>query len=162
MGAVPRHPFYKLVIENIKKYDRNWGSGYVTVMYSTGPLFFNALWMEYLSTIGESTSAMDRVKVLVREGEEGDSYGFFKNVQGGSWHGRDVEVVFWMGRHWVLVTLLGFVVGFGVTGGIWCIGRVLGRRWRGGGFDKRALHEWRGRGSGVDEKRAMYEWLDVG
>jgi hypothetical protein len=52
--------------------------------------------------------------------------GFLRNVQGGSWHGRDTEVVFWMGRHWVLVTVWGFVGGFAVVGGIWW---VVGRFW---------------------------------
>jgi hypothetical protein len=75
----------------------------------------------------------ERVRVLVRVGKEGDSYGFFRNVQGGSWHGRDTEVIFWMGRHWVLVTVWGFVVGFAVVGAVWwVIGRVWGGgRWRG-------------------------------
>lgn len=80
---------------------------------------------------------MDRVKVLVREGEEGDSYGFFRNVQGGSWHGRDVEVIFWMGRHWILVTLFGFVAGFGVTGSVWWLCRVIGRCLRGRRVDEK-------------------------
>jgi inositol phosphorylceramide mannosyltransferase catalytic subunit len=141
LGAVPRHPFYKLVTENLERYNRNWGSGYITVMYSTGPLFFSALWVQYLRELGGSTNATDRVKVLVREGDEGDSYGFFKNVQGGSWHGKDVELIFWMGKHWVLVTLFGFIVGFGVTGLIWWVGRVVGSCWK---------------GRRVDEKRGRY------
>ena len=72
--------------------------------------------------------------MLVRVGKEGDSYGFFRNVQGGSWHGRDTEMVFWMGRHWVLVTVWGFVGGFAVVGGIWWVvggGRRRGEKDRG-------------------------------
>jgi hypothetical protein len=68
----------------------------------------------------------ERVRLLVSVGKEGDSYGFFRNVQGGSWHGRDTEVVFWMGRHWVWVPVGGFVGGFAVGGGIWW---VVGRFW---------------------------------
>ena len=91
---------------------------------------------------------MDRIKVLVPAATEGDSYGFFKNVQGGSWHEKDVEVIFWMGRHWVLVTVLGFVVGFGGTGFLWWVFRMVGKRCR----DRR-----------VEEKRGRYElWIEDG
>jgi mannosyltransferase OCH1-like enzyme len=140
LGSIPRHPFYKFVTESLVAYNRNWGSGYISVMYSTGSLFFSALWVQYLSGLGEDADMMDRVKVLVREGGGGDSYGFFKNVQGGSWHGWDVEVIFWMGRHWIVVTVIGFVIGFGVTGMVWWIGRTLGRWWL-----AREVHEKRGR-----------------
>jgi mannosyltransferase OCH1-like enzyme len=111
------------VIENLESYNRNFGLPYLTVMYSTGPLFFSVCWIMYLWK-----GSAERIRVLVRAGAEGDSYGFFRNVQGGSWHGKDTEVVFWMGRHWVLVTLVGFVIGFTVVGVCWLVlGRLSGR-----------------------------------
>ncbi|KAN0095421.1 glycosyltransferase family 32 protein [Hyaloscypha variabilis] len=140
LGSVPKYPFYKLVIENLEVYNRKWLSGYITVMYTTGPLFFSAVWIQYLRGLRGDVNAMDRIKVLVPGGIDGDSYGFFKNVQGGSWHGRETEVIFWMGRHWVLVTVFGCVVGFGVTIMCWWVCTMFGKRW-----GTREVYEKRGR-----------------
>jgi len=148
LGSVPHHPFYKLVISNLEAYNRNWLSGYITVIYTTGPLFFSVTWIQYLRSLRGNTNALDRIKVLVPGGTAGDSYGFFKNVQGGSWHGRETEVIFWMGRHWIFVTVFGFVIGFGVVGVLWWIWTMMGKRWR---------------GRSVDEKRGRYElWIEEG
>jgi mannosyltransferase OCH1-like enzyme len=44
MGSVPHHPFFKLVQEKLKSYDRSWVLPYITVMASTGPLFLSVIW----------------------------------------------------------------------------------------------------------------------
>jgi mannosyltransferase OCH1-like enzyme len=51
------------------------------------------------------------------------------NAQGGSWHGKDMELIFWMGRHTIVVTLTGFVIGFTVAGLVWWILRRVARFW---------------------------------
>jgi len=127
LGSVPQHQFWGHVIDSLDAYNRNWLVSYITVMYSTGPLFLSVIWVEYLSALRSKSAnsrgaiEMDRVRLLVNDDEKpgGDSYGYFYNVMGGSWHGPDVDAVFWMGRHWVVVTILGFVLGFGVTGVLW-------------------------------------------
>ncbi|KAF4635813.1 hypothetical protein G7Y89_g2290 [Cudoniella acicularis] len=127
LGSKPGHPYYRLVIQNLKAYNRNWLVPYITVMYTTGPLFLSALWIQYL----KMRSGLDenRIMLLFPDVKEGDSYGFFNNVQGGSWHGPDFEMIQWMGRHWFVVTVLGFVIGFSITGLCWVVFRRLG-----GGF----------------------------
>lgn len=136
------------MIENLEVYNRNWLSGYITVMYTTGPLFFSAMWIQYLRDLRGNTNAMDRIKVLVPRVMKGDSYGFFKNVQGGSWHGRETEFIFWMGRHWVLVTIVGFVIAFGVASVLWWLCKMFGE---GCG------------GQRLDEKRRSHElWIEEG
>jgi mannosyltransferase OCH1-like enzyme len=109
-------------------------------MYSTGPLFFSALWVQYLWSLWGNGDPMDRVKVLVPGTGYADSYGFFKNVQGGSWHTRDTEVIFWMGRYWGLVTMMGLGVALGVTSMVWWLLKIVGKRCR-----YRRVHEKRGR-----------------
>lgn len=126
LGAVPQHPFFASVIDSLHFYNRDWLLSYITVMYSTGPLFLSVMWVEYLSTLKsrsrtDAAVEMHRVRVLTKGGVEGDSYGFFHNIQGGSWHGADTEFIFWMGRHWVAVTLLGFAVGFAATACSWWV-----------------------------------------
>lgn len=103
-------------------------------MYTTGPLFLSAIWVEYVDTlkrkigIGQDTKIpeLDRIRVLLNNG---DNYGFLNNAQGGSWHGKDMELIFWMGRHTIVVTLTGFVIGFTVAGLVWWILRRVARFW---------------------------------
>jgi mannosyltransferase OCH1-like enzyme len=133
---------------------------YISIMYSTGPLFLSVMWLEYIQSRAytdaasiESSSSLSshppaatslssahnsslsdellRFRVLIPdEPNFGNTYGFFNNTDGGSWHGRDVQVIFWMGQHWLAVTVFGFVIGFGVTGLLWWVFAVLGRSMR--------------------------------
>ena len=68
---------------------------------------------------------IDRLRVLMREVNGENTYGFFTNLEGGSWHGNDMEVIAWMGRHVIIVTLAGFVIGFAVTGIVWFIMKTM-------------------------------------
>lgn len=78
-------------------------------MYTTGPLFLSAIWIEYLHGTAGGGTALERLRVLVKSSQPGDSYGFVKNIQGGSWHGSDLPVIFWIRDHWIIVTLLGLL-----------------------------------------------------
>ncbi|MCJ1227071.1 hypothetical protein MMC12_003726 [Toensbergia leucococca] len=50
MGATPQHPFFLRVIDSLQSYNKNWQLPYVTVMYSTGPLFLSVIWKEYMAS----------------------------------------------------------------------------------------------------------------
>ena len=131
LGSIPQHPFYAHVISQLEAYNRNWLVPYITVMYSTGPLFFSVMWIEYLHGLGGAEGhPMDQVRVLMKTEKWGDSYGLFKNVQGGSWHGRDLEVIFWMERHWIVMTILGFAVAISVVWLLWWGIRTFAGFWR--------------------------------
>ncbi|CAF9915541.1 MAG: hypothetical protein ALECFALPRED_010240 [Alectoria fallacina] len=153
MGSVPHHPFFTLVIESLIPYDRNWKLPYITVMYSTGPLFLSVVWQEYKrgrasSTIAGSSvlgggsaggwdgSEAGRVRVLMGDEYNKQPWAFFRWHGGSSWHGKDARLIFWMGKHWMLLTACGFLIA-GVVGlGLWWLyGRVLllGERRRKGG-----------------------------
>jgi inositol phosphorylceramide mannosyltransferase catalytic subunit len=54
MGAMPNHPLYLQVINNLKRYARNWGIPYLTIMLSTGPLFLSIMWKQYVQTLQNS------------------------------------------------------------------------------------------------------------
>jgi inositol phosphorylceramide mannosyltransferase catalytic subunit len=134
LGASPGHPFYKHVIASLETYNRNWGLPYVTIMYSTGPLFLSVMWEEYIATQTERPYA-EQVWVLSRETHYEDTYGFFYNHEGGSWHGRDMAVIFWMGQHWLIVTVLGVGTGIGIfLAAWWCVRRFSGADREPGGY----------------------------
>lgn len=93
MGAVPQHPFFLGVIDLLQSYNKNWLLPYVTVMYSTGPLFLSVMWERYLN--GEIREG-DRVRVLRKDEYNRHSWSFFTHHQGSSWHGKDARLIFWV------------------------------------------------------------------
>lgn len=140
LGAAPGHPFYEFVIERLEKYDRDWGSPYVTVMASTGPLFLSLVLQEYeklhISRGGKREVDSDwrdsEVVVLQRE-KRITGYGFFWNVEGRSWQGADERFVEFWERHWGLSLVFGIAGVVGWVEGTWRVGRwVRRRRWGGG------------------------------
>lgn len=130
MGSVPQHPFFLRTIELLQTYDRSWLLPYITVMYSTGPLFLSVIWKEYMR---DGPSESGRVRILMQDEYNKHSWSFFTHHTGNSWHGKDARLIFWMGQHWMFLTFLGFltaaVVGFCL---FWTYGRVvlLGSKYR--------------------------------
>jgi mannosyltransferase OCH1-like enzyme len=93
MGAVPRHPFFLLTIELLQHYDRSWVLPYITVMGSTGPLFFSVIWKKYMNM---NPSEVDRVRILMPTEYNGRDWSFFTHNKGSSWHGKDARLIFWV------------------------------------------------------------------
>lgn len=100
MGAVPRHPFFMYVVNQIKSYDRNWILPYITVMGSTGPLFLSVLWRHWVSEGGNIGDGPDggRVRIIFPEEYNGHSWSFFTHHLGNSWHAADVQLIFWVSK----------------------------------------------------------------
>lgn len=123
MGAVPNHPFFLTVIDSLPEYNRNWVLPYITVMGTTGPLFLSVIWRHY-SSAGPTDN--QRVRILFPDEYNNHPWSFFVHHRGNSWHGKDVQLIFWMNRHWLVLTVAGFIVGFSAIFGIWWIyGRVV-------------------------------------
>ncbi|KAF2128344.1 glycosyltransferase family 32 protein [Dothidotthia symphoricarpi CBS 119687] len=113
MGAVPHHPFFLKAIDSLTDYNRRWPLPYITVMASTGPLYLSLVWRHYSNTNPEGN---DRLRILFPEEYNNHPWSFFTHHVGNSWHRTDVKVIFWLGRHWLLVTFLGFTAGFALLG----------------------------------------------
>jgi len=125
MGSVPQHPFFLQVIESLQSYSRNFHVPYITVMYSTGPLFLSVIWKEYINSV---RSASDRVRVLMPDEYNKQAWSFFTISKGSSWHRGDARAIFWMGQHWMMLTILGFLMAGAVGLGLWLTWtRVVGR-----------------------------------
>lgn len=98
MGAVPHHPFFMRVIEQIHNYDRNWILPYITIMGSTGPLFLSVMWRHWVSdgmNVGDGPEG-GRVRIVFPDEYNGHSWSFFTHHLGNSWHGKDVQLIFWV------------------------------------------------------------------
>jgi mannosyltransferase OCH1-like enzyme len=120
MGAVPQHPFFLRVIDSLQRYDRSWFLPYITIMYSTGPLFLSVVWKEYtrdiaavalpalpptappaVMALGEESllqyqQQYHRVRILTPQHYARHVISFFKEFPGSSWHGSDAQLIFWV------------------------------------------------------------------
>lgn len=106
MGSRPGHPFFKKVIDNLEKYNRNWYVSYITIMFSTGPLFVSVMWKQYRRQ--GHLSAADAIRVLVPPKPRNDhSTYFFYTAKGSSWHLGDAKFIMQMAKHWIFFTILG-------------------------------------------------------
>ncbi|RKF62994.1 Mannosyl phosphorylinositol ceramide synthase CSH1 [Erysiphe neolycopersici] len=118
MGSMPNHPFFLKTIQSLKAYQHYWGTPYISVMYSTGPLYLSVLWKEYMRDVHP---AEEQVRILMPSDYQGFEQSFFNISKGNSWHGKDARTIFWMGRHWMLLTIVGFVVAIMFGGALWIL-----------------------------------------
>ena len=121
MGSVPQHPFFLQVIESLQGADRKWVLPYITIMASTGPLFLSVVWKKWMSKHSnlDQTQWAGRVRVLMPDLAEGRPWSFFTSYGGSSWHGSDAKFIAWMGRNWMWLVLLGFMLASVLGVGMW-------------------------------------------
>ncbi|SCV03182.1 LAME_0H08372g1_1 [Lachancea meyersii CBS 8951] len=123
MGSVPRHPFFQKVIESLKKYDRNWFVPYITIMFSTGPLFVSVIWKQY-KRWGVPENGV--VRILQPADYKKHTYSFFSISQGSSWHLDDANFIKSLAHHILACVILGFIVAFLVLYAEYCFYCWLG------------------------------------
>ncbi len=86
MMARARHPFLKHLIERLARHNHWYINYYLTVMYSTGPMFLTINYLEYMREQERGDS--DSVYVLNETlyGAVNHSASLFYHVEGSSWH----------------------------------------------------------------------------
>lgn len=107
MGSVPRHPFFLKVIDDLKKYQRSWVVPYITIMFSTGPLFLSVMWKQYKRW---GVPEAGKIRILMPEDYKTHTYSFFAIAPGLSWHMDDAKFVKGMADHLALAVLGGFML----------------------------------------------------
>lgn len=113
MGSVPKHPFFSKTINSLKKYQNNWIVPYITIMYSTGPLFLSVIWKQYIRW-GNPESGI--VKIIMPNDYKSGPDAFFKISKGSSWHQGDASYLVLMSKHIPLTVFAGFIVFFIIIG----------------------------------------------
>jgi inositol phosphorylceramide mannosyltransferase catalytic subunit len=123
MGSIPRHPFFLRTIDSLPEYNRNWPLPYLTVMASTGPLFLSLIWIHHRNT---KPVGNDVVRILFPDEYNNHAWSFFLHNLGNSWHSTDVQLIFWMAKHWILLTVVGFILGFAIIfGSFWLYRKIV-------------------------------------
>ncbi|EGW32852.1 uncharacterized protein SPAPADRAFT_60194 [Spathaspora passalidarum NRRL Y-27907] len=109
MGSVPNHPFFLKVLESLKTYQRNWLVPYITIMFSTGPLFLSVMWKQYKRW---GVPEAGKVRILMPQDYKASPYSFFAIAPGSSWHMDDAKFVKGLANHLVLAVVGGFLIAF--------------------------------------------------
>lgn len=107
MGSVPGHPFFLKIIESLKYYKRNWLVPYITIMFSTGPLFVSVMLVQYKRQVLTDFSL---VRVLLSADYKSLPPAFFSIAQGSSWHLEDAKFIKSMANHIGLAVFCGFLL----------------------------------------------------
>lgn len=107
LGAVPGHLFYLKVIESLKKYQRNWLVPYITIMFSTGPLFLSVMLIQYKR---KGVPEAGKVRVLLQEDYKAHPQSFFSIAPGSSWHLDDAKLIKSLANHIGLAVFGGFLI----------------------------------------------------
>lgn len=105
MGGVPRHPFYQKVLENLQKYNYNYLVPYITVMFTTGPLFLSVIWKRYKRWGVPPDTGV--VRILLPDDYKKHEYSFFKISKGDSWHQGDALFIKSLAHHIVECVIAG-------------------------------------------------------
>lgn len=103
MGSVPRHPFFLMVLEKLKAYNVNYGISYLTIMYSTGPLFLSVIRKQY-KRLGLAPPGGE-VRILLPVDHGKHTRFFFFQGEGSSWHQNDANFILFLGDHIILVII---------------------------------------------------------
>ncbi|KAK6463577.1 nucleotide-diphospho-sugar transferase [Scheffersomyces coipomensis] len=107
MGAVPRHPFFLKVLDSLQNYQRNWLVPYITIMYSTGPLFLSVIWKQYKRW---GVPEAGKVRILMPNDYKTSTLSFFAIAPGSSWHLDDAKFIKSLANHIGLAVFVGFVI----------------------------------------------------
>lgn len=103
LGTIPGHPFYKLLIHSLEKHCRVWWFPYLTVMYSTGPLFVSIIAQKFKNNL---LAASEQIRFLYPSEAGDDVSRLVYRVEGSSWHEGDAFYFLFIEKHPILFALL--------------------------------------------------------
>lgn len=110
MASVPGHPFFLYIMKSLERYNRNWFSSYLTVMYSTGPLFVSILLQKYNWLRDSGITGADDTAVYLLNTVKGSIYqplnDFIFHTPGSSWHKNDAWLFLLINDHQKLAGLI--------------------------------------------------------
>jgi mannosyltransferase OCH1-like enzyme len=116
MASTPGHPFITKVALSLHDHDGFYLSKYITVFFTTGPMYLNGLLTEWLRKVqndpDESVTMPHGVAILPSMMYDTTAYSFFGHAQGSTWHGSDVAAVSYLYRHWWEFSLGPIVLSF--------------------------------------------------
>ncbi len=102
--ASKHNPFFERLMDALPRRNKWYGSPYLSVMYSTGPMFLS---LEYYRMIPEQRQELFALSPDLYS-EKGTRY--FRHLRGSTWHGSDAHLVQWLIRYWGVVLVVALLV----------------------------------------------------
>ena len=90
--------FFKRLVDALPSKNKWYGSPYLTVLYSTGPMFLT-LQYKRLPSARQKDILILPPKLYVERGTQ-----YVKHLRGSTWHQQDAQIVQWMARNWSVVS----------------------------------------------------------
>lgn len=113
IGVRKGHPFMKQLMEGLMRQGPStWlGTKYITVFFTTGPMFVNQILAAYWSSF-ESMKGEDRDKVFLLPAQfyHETHASYFVHFPGSSWHGSDAKFVGGFVRYGWVALLFGAII----------------------------------------------------
>jgi mannosyltransferase OCH1-like enzyme len=97
------HPLLKKMCENLSNFNKIFGTKYLTVMFSTGPVFVDAQIIEFMREQKYTRNEADLLYMLGGILYGGNQESFVFHVDGSTWHGDDVRVLQYLYSHYLFI-----------------------------------------------------------
>lgn len=120
MGAIPNHPFFLKLIQNLQKYNKDWYWPYFTIMGSTGPIFVSIIWKQYKRWVNTKLDGW-QINILQPNEYSTGQDPFFQILKGSSWHLDDANFIKSLLTHILSCVVCGFLIGFLILYGEYCL-----------------------------------------
>ena len=98
MFASKENQLFKRITETLPVKNRWFGLPYLTVLFSTGPMFLSLICMNY-------PHAKEEILALSSDLYSKTDARFFHHLRGSTWHSVDANTFKWLIRHWLFVVM---------------------------------------------------------
>ena len=97
--ATKASPFFKQLIETLPSKNKWYATAYLTVLYSTGPLFLSLQYMKLPLSMHNDIFILP-IELYTRRGTR-----YFKHLRGSTWHQNDARLVKWLAKNKYFVSV---------------------------------------------------------
>jgi inositol phosphorylceramide mannosyltransferase catalytic subunit len=128
MGSMAGHPFFRLAVDLLQSYDKNYLLPYLTIMTSAGPHYLTFMWKKYMHSRDSRTEGYRVYRLMPYQRKEGRwENEFFSISEGETWATWDTKLLIWEGNHVVIATVLNICFLVSVSVSIWIFSYSLAR-----------------------------------
>ncbi len=85
MFATKKHPFFHELTKSLLMHDGWYGSEYITIMFTTGPMYLSSIYQDVPDSIKDDVGILHPELYTPKKGAP---YKFFQHMRGHSWHGK--------------------------------------------------------------------------
>ncbi|PRP78014.1 mannosyl phosphorylinositol ceramide synthase SUR1 [Planoprotostelium fungivorum] len=101
------HPFFKKIIDSLQTYNHWYGTQFLTVLFSTGPVFLSLVYGSYQDKMN--------IRVLQQENYANTPMSLLVHRTGSTWHQDDAAFFLWFFKHRIAFTMVTIITAIGLV-----------------------------------------------